>query len=113
MESGKRRLRMKAQDVVVRRVVGDGYQVPAERLCVLEGEIYAPRQLRHRLGHVALQSVLRGQICHPSQSQRWDQITRAVQCLNAATAGRVRVGIRVVAHAPTLRVWLTLIGAAS
>ena len=67
MEPGVWRLRTEAQDIVIWRVVGDGYQMLAEGCCVLEGEVLSARELRDGLGHIALESIGRSEVRHPPQ----------------------------------------------
>src|SRR5215472_17259806 len=104
METWVWRLWPKAQEVVIGHVARDCNQIPSKGVCVAECEVLATGQSCNGLGNIQVETIARSDEDHPHQSQRREQIARAVQRLNAAVAVRVRVGIRIFAHAATRRV---------
>ena len=102
MKPRMRRLRLEAQHIAIRHMVGDGQQATHQAAGVFKVEVLAARQLRHRLGHVALQAVGGSNTGHCDNSQRGSKQTQAVECLHSLVRGGVGVGI--LAHATMRRI---------
>jgi hypothetical protein len=81
MEAGSRGLRVEAQNVTVRDVVGDGKEVAVERLHVFELEVLPTGEVRDGIGDIAAQGVARGNLGEMSEAQRRNELLCAIEVL--------------------------------
>lgn len=106
-----RRLRVEAQHVAVRNVIGNRQKIVFHSLIVRKLEILPTRQPRDRFGNIPLQPVDRGNYRHLGECQGRRELAEAVIRLFPSVARPIRVGVRVFAHAAVDRVGVMLLKA--
>jgi hypothetical protein len=107
VKTGMRRLRLKAEHVSVGHVIGNGNQAFNQAAAVIELEILAAGELRHRLRHITLQAVGSGDGGHFGERQRRSEQAQAVECLHRLVLGCIRIG--VLAHASMRRAGVSVL----